>query len=29
MAAALQKWGDHIEQLVTGKSAKVVKLSRR
>jgi integrase len=28
MAAALQKWGDHIEQLVTGKSAKVVKLRR-
>jgi integrase len=29
MAAALQKWGDHIEQLVTGKSAKVVELPRR
>jgi len=29
MAAALQKWGDHIEQLVTGKPAKVVKLPRR
>jgi hypothetical protein len=29
MAAALQKWGDHVEQLVTGKAAKVVKLPRR
>jgi len=29
MAAALQRWGDHIEQLVTGKSAEVVKLPRR
>jgi integrase len=29
MAAALQRWGDHIERLVTGKVAKVVKLHRR
>ena len=29
MATALQRWGDHIEQLVTGKSAKVVELPRR
>src|SRR5262245_34248420 len=29
MGAALQKWGDHIERLVGGKSAKVVKLRRR
>jgi integrase len=28
MAAALQKWGDHIERLVGGKPAKVVKLRR-
>ena len=26
MRVALQRWGDHIEQLVTGKPAKVVKL---
>jgi hypothetical protein len=26
MAAAVQKWGDHVEQLITGKVAKVVKL---
>ena len=26
MSAAVQKWSDHIEQLVTGKVAKVVKL---
>jgi hypothetical protein len=29
MAAALQKWADHIEQLVVGKPAKVVRLRRR
>jgi integrase len=29
MADALQRWADHVEQLVTGKSAKVVKLRRR
>jgi integrase len=29
MAAAMQKWGDHVERLVTGKAAKVVKLPRR
>ena len=29
MAAAMQKWGDHVEQLVTGKSAKIVKLPKR
>jgi len=29
MAAAMQRWGDYVEQLVTGKSAKVVKLRRR
>jgi integrase len=29
MAAAMQRWADHVEQLVTGKSAKVVKLPRR
>jgi len=29
MAAAVQKWSDHVEQLVTGKVAKVVKLRRR
>ena len=29
MAVALQRWADHVEQLVTGKSAKVVKLPRR
>jgi integrase len=29
MASALQKWADHIEQLVGGKPAKVVKLRRR
>jgi integrase len=28
MAAALQRWADHIDQLVTGKPAKVVKLRR-
>jgi integrase len=27
--AALERWADHIEQLVTGKAAKVVKLPRR
>jgi integrase len=29
MAAALQRWGDHVEQLAGGKPAKVVKLRRR
>jgi integrase len=29
MAVALQKWGDHVEQLAGGKPAKVVKLPRR
>src|SRR5262249_31319160 len=29
MATALQKWGDHIERLVSGKPAKVVRLPRR
>jgi integrase len=29
MAIAMQKWADHIEQLVGGKPAKVVKLRRR
>jgi integrase len=29
MGAAVQKWGDHIEQLVTGKPVKVVKLRSR
>jgi integrase len=29
MASAVQKWSDHIEMLVTGKSAKVVRLRRR
>jgi integrase len=29
VAIALQKWGDHVEQLVGGKPAKVVKLRRR
>jgi integrase len=29
MTVALQKWGDHVEQLVTGKSAPVVALPRR
>jgi hypothetical protein len=29
MAVAMQKWGDHLEQLVGGKPAKVVKLRRR
>jgi len=29
MAAAMQKWGDHVEQLIGGKAAKVVKLPRR
>ena len=29
MAAALQKWADHVEHLVGGKPAKVVKLRRR
>jgi integrase len=29
MSAALQRWSDHVEQLVTGKAAKVVKLPRR
>jgi hypothetical protein len=29
MSAALQRWGDHIDQLVSGKPAKVVKLPRR
>jgi integrase len=28
MAIAVQRWADHVEQLVTGKSAKVVKLRR-
>jgi hypothetical protein len=27
--SALQRWADHIEQLVGGKPAKVVKLRRR
>jgi integrase len=29
MAVALQRWGDHVEQLVGGRPAKVVKLHRR
>jgi len=29
MAVAMQKWADHVEQLVTGKTAKVLKLLRR
>jgi integrase len=29
MSAAVQRWGDHIERLVGGKPAKVVKLRRR
>jgi len=29
MAAALQKWGDHVERLVGGKPAKVVRLRQR
>src|SRR5262249_23061528 len=29
MAAAMQKWADHLDRLVGGKSAKVVKLRRR
>jgi hypothetical protein len=29
MTVALQKWGDHIERLVGGKPAKVVKLRQR
>jgi integrase len=29
MAAAMQRWGDHVERLVTGRAAKVVKLPRR
>jgi integrase len=29
MSAAMQRWGDHIERLVTGKPAKVVALRRR
>jgi integrase len=29
MAVAMQKWADHVEQLTTGKSGKVVKLPRR
>ena len=29
MAAAMQKWGDHVERLVSGKAAKVVRLPRR
>jgi integrase len=29
MAAAMQRWGDHIERLAGGKPAKVVKLRRR
>jgi integrase len=29
MATAMQKWADHVERLVNGKSAKVVKLRRR
>jgi hypothetical protein len=29
MATAVQRWADHIEQLVGGKPPKVVKLSRR
>jgi integrase len=29
MAAALQRWADHIEQLVSGKPAKMMKLHRR
>jgi hypothetical protein len=28
MAVAAQRWSDHIEQLVIGKAAKVVKLRR-
>jgi len=27
--AALERWADHVEQLVTGKPAKVLKLRRR
>jgi len=29
MANAMQRWADHIEQLISGKAAKVVKLPRR
>ena len=29
IAVALQKWGDYVERLVAGRTAKVVKLSRR
>jgi hypothetical protein len=29
MAAAMQRWSDHVEQIVGGKPAKVVKLQRR
>jgi integrase len=29
MATALQRWGDHVEQLVTGKSGKILKLRQR
>ena len=29
MAAAMQRWGDHVEQLVAGKPAKILKLRRR
>jgi integrase len=29
MRIAFQKWGDHVEQLVTGKTAKVVKFRKR
>jgi integrase len=29
MAIAMQRWGDHLEQLIGGKPAKVVKLRRR
>jgi hypothetical protein len=28
-ATALQRWGDHIEQLISGKPAKILKLRRR
>jgi len=29
MATAMQRWGDHVEQLVSGKPAKVLRLRRR
>jgi hypothetical protein len=29
MQIAMQKWGDHVDQLVGGKPAQVVKLRRR